>query len=59
MKVFIISGFRAQSAHDEGQALVEYALILMLVAVVCVGVLSAIGLTVVGFLEETADAFGP
>ena len=34
----------AQHARDEqGQALVEYALILFLVALVCVGSLSAIG----------------
>jgi Flp pilus assembly pilin Flp len=32
--------------HESGQALVEYALVLSLVALVCVGSLSALGLKV-------------
>jgi Flp pilus assembly pilin Flp len=44
-------------AHDaEGQALVEYALILMLVALVAVGVLTSIGVNVVGPLTSVANA---
>jgi Flp pilus assembly pilin Flp len=40
----------------KGQALVEYALILMLVALVAVGVLTSIGVNVVGPLTSVANA---
>lgn len=33
-------------AHTRGQGLVEYGLILVLIMVVCVGILSAVGVTV-------------
>jgi Flp pilus assembly pilin Flp len=41
---------------EEGQALVEYALILSLIAVVCIGVLTALGLGVQGQLQAIVDA---
>lgn len=45
----------AQYARDEqGQALVEYALILFLVALVCVGSLSAIGVSVSAAINAMA-----
>jgi Flp pilus assembly pilin Flp len=45
----------AQHAGDEqGQALVEYALILFLVALVCVGSLSAIGVSVSAAINAMA-----
>ena len=45
----------AQNARDEqGQALVEYALILFLVALVCVGSLSAIGVSVSAAINAMA-----
>ena len=45
----------AQHAQDEqGQALVEYALILFLVALVCVGSLSAIGVSVSSAINAMA-----
>jgi Flp pilus assembly pilin Flp len=45
----------AQHAGDEqGQALVEYALILFLVALVCVGSLSAIGVSVSAAISAMA-----
>jgi Flp pilus assembly pilin Flp len=40
----------------DGQALVEYALILMLVALVAVGVLTSIGVNVIGPLTSVANA---
>jgi Flp pilus assembly pilin Flp len=44
-----------QDARDEqGQALVEYALILFLVALVCVGSLSAIGVSVSAAINAMA-----
>ena len=45
----------AQHARDEqGQALVEYALMLFLVALVCVGSLSAIGVSVSAAINAMA-----
>jgi Flp pilus assembly pilin Flp len=42
--------------REEGQALVEYALILALVSVVAIAVLQAIGTGVVGDLTQVAGA---
>jgi len=42
--------------RDEGQALVEYALILFLIAVVCIGVLTALGKEVRSTLNAIANA---
>jgi pilus assembly protein Flp/PilA len=41
---------------EEGQALVEYALILSLIAVVCIGVLTALGTGVQNQLQAIVDA---
>ncbi|HEY6606729.1 MAG TPA: Flp family type IVb pilin [Gaiellaceae bacterium] len=43
---------------EEGQALVEYGLILALVAVVCIAALTALGLNVADRLQFIADAIG-
>ena len=45
-------------AHAEGgQALVEYALIIAFVAIVCAGVLGALGTGVDGIIQQVAGAF--
>ena len=45
------------SAHAEGgQALVEYALIIAFVAIVCAAVLGALGRGVSGIIQQMADA---
>lgn len=41
-----------RSAAEEGQALIEYALILALVAVATIGVLQAMGTNVTGLLDR-------
>jgi Flp pilus assembly pilin Flp len=46
-----LSGSRA----EEGQALVEYGLILALVTIVAVGTLEVLGQNIVGFLGLIAD----
>jgi Flp pilus assembly pilin Flp len=46
-----------RAAGDSGQALVEYALILMLVAMVSVAVLTTIGQNLIGPLTTVANAF--
>jgi pilus assembly protein Flp/PilA len=50
---------RAQATslrREEGQALVEYALILFLIAVVCIAVLTALGTGVKNTLQSIVDA---
>jgi pilus assembly protein Flp/PilA len=42
--------------REEGQALVEYALILFLIAVVCIAVLTTLGQRVRDTLQSIADA---
>jgi pilus assembly protein Flp/PilA len=42
--------------REEGQALVEYALILSLIAVVCIGALTALGVGVQGILNQIAGS---
>jgi Flp pilus assembly pilin Flp len=47
---------RRHVEDTDGQALVEYALILMLVALVAVGALTTIGVNVIGPLTSVANA---
>lgn len=42
---------------DDGQALVEYALILMLVALVAIPLLTAVGLDLTAKFGDVTDAF--
>jgi pilus assembly protein Flp/PilA len=48
----LYAGVRDRMAREEGQALVEYALILALIAVVTIAVLQLIGLNVSKVLEK-------
>ena len=52
----MIEFFIALRNREDGQALVEYGLILALVAVVCIGVLTALGTGVQGILQQIVDA---
>lgn len=49
---------RTEASDDGGQTLVEYTLILMFVALVTVTALEAIGLKVIGFIDDAAAGFG-
>jgi pilus assembly protein Flp/PilA len=42
--------------REEGQALVEYALILALVSVVAIGILTTLGVNIVTILTSVANA---
>ena len=60
---FVLSLYTRAAVHckpilkrDEGQALVEYTLILALISVVSIAVLKTIGLDVLKKLEEVATA---
>jgi Flp pilus assembly pilin Flp len=46
---------RQRAAQQQGQALIEYALILGLIAVVTVGVLQAVGANVSGLLNQISS----
>ena len=48
--------FHAAGAGDDGQALVEYALILMLVALVAVPILGAIGVDLAAKFADVSSA---
>jgi Flp pilus assembly pilin Flp len=52
-----LRGFRWGDIGDDGQALVEYALILALVALVAIPLLSTIGLDVASLFGDVSDAF--
>jgi pilus assembly protein Flp/PilA len=45
-----------RARREEGQALVEYALILFLIAVVCIAVLTALGTGVKNTLQSIVNA---
>jgi pilus assembly protein Flp/PilA len=45
--------------REEGQALVEYALILALISVVAIGALTLIGTNVTAILNSVANALKP
>jgi pilus assembly protein Flp/PilA len=47
---------RERMRREEGQALVEYALILFLIAVVCIAVLTALGTGVRDTLQSIVNA---
>jgi Flp pilus assembly pilin Flp len=47
---------RGARTREEGQALIEYALILTLVSVVAGAVLSALGTNIVPRIQEAVDA---
>jgi pilus assembly protein Flp/PilA len=51
------SWIAANLRREEGQALVEYALILFLIALVSIAVLSALGTQVSGVLQSVVDGF--
>ena len=47
---------RERATQQEGQALIEYALILALIAVLVIGVLQAIGANVSGLLNQISSS---
>jgi Flp pilus assembly pilin Flp len=49
---------KSRDAHEGGQALVEYTLLLMFVALVAVTALQTIGLNILGPLTTVANGVG-
>jgi pilus assembly protein Flp/PilA len=56
MLEMIMAYARSVREHEEGQALVEYALILSLVSVVAIAALTLVGTNVTGILNQIAAA---
>ena len=54
--MLMLSALRGWLTRDEGQALVEYALILALVSVVAIGILTTLGVNIVTILTSVANA---
>jgi pilus assembly protein Flp/PilA len=52
---FLMAYLRPFLKREEGQALVEYALILALIAVVSIAALTALGLNVAAALQQISD----
>jgi pilus assembly protein Flp/PilA len=52
----IVAAMRARLERQEGQALVEYALILALIALVSIGVLQLLGQSLAGFLGRVSSS---
>jgi len=48
---------KQRQLFEEGQALVEYALIIAFVAIVCAALLGALGTGVSSIIQQVADAF--
>ncbi len=53
-----LGGTASESEAQKGQGLVEYALILVLVAIVAIVVLELIGVNVTNVFQQIADALG-
>ena len=54
---FMRNYFLAVRDREEGQALVEYALILALISVVSIGILTTLGGQISGVLQSVSAAF--
>lgn len=50
---------RSFFAHEAGQGLVEYALILVLIAIAVIGVLTALGTEVEAVFQEITNGLNP
>ena len=55
-KVYLALDARSHLAREEGQALVEYALILALICVVTIAVLQALGVDVSKILDKVSTS---
>jgi pilus assembly protein Flp/PilA len=59
-KLFLkVTDLLNRAKREEGQGLVEYALILVLVSIVAIGALTAIGANVTNVLQAVANHLNP
>ena len=50
-----LAGMKARFTNDEGQALIEYALVLALIAIVTIGALKALGADISNLLQRAGS----
>ena len=53
--VLAYAGLRARAPNEDGQALVEYALIVSLIAIAAVAILQATGTSIVGIFTSISN----
>ena len=56
--MYLITTLRSFTRRDEGQDLLEYALLVALIALVAVGAITAAGTSVDGIFTRIAEALG-
>ncbi len=56
LMAFLTVAFTDIKEREEGQGLVEYALILVLISVVAIAIMEAVGISVTGVFQEADDA---
>ena len=55
---FWLKNFLGKFSREEGQGLVEYALILVLIAIIVIAALRATGTSIVGIFNQITTALG-
>lgn len=55
----LVTFVKSLALRDEGQDLLEYALLISLIALVCVVAVTAAGANVAGIFGQIADALAP
>jgi Flp pilus assembly pilin Flp len=51
-----IQALKARTRDEEGQTVVEYALLLVLISVVAIAIMEAVGVSVTGVFQDADDA---
>jgi pilus assembly protein Flp/PilA len=52
----MLQGLKARARDEEGQTVVEYALLLVLISVVAIAIMEAVGISVTGVFQDADDA---
>ena len=52
----MLQGLKARTRDEEGQTVVEYALLLVLISVVAIAIMEAVGVSVTGVFQDADDA---
>ena len=52
----MLAGLKARAQDEEGQTVVEYALLLVLISIVAIAVMEAVGLSVTGVFQDADNA---
>ena len=52
----MLQALKARTRDEEGQTVVEYALLLVLISVVAIAIMEAVGVSVTGVFQDADDA---